>query len=231
MAPRDRSCVLPAPRRRMRRRRRARARGRGERSGESRPRTKAPWPAPEPDGADVRSRARAREGRVPPVPRARAPRRLRERQAGRSSRPGSESTSTNPAVTASRGGRRRHRAASSECEEPCISPLHTHATAGILHTETETPTPNKLGQFFTEWDVRSTETASASYCSPATPIAIYVNGKAYTGDPREIELGDRGRSRSSSARRRRQHSVGVPEVTAIMNDRARGGDHRSSPPP
>ena len=40
----------------------------------------------QPDGAHVRSRPRAREGRVPAVPRPRAPRRVRQRQAG--ARPG-----------------------------------------------------------------------------------------------------------------------------------------------
>ena len=28
----------------------------------------------------------------------------------------------------------------------------------------------------------------ATYCSPATPIAIYVDGKLTTGDPRAIDL-------------------------------------------
>jgi hypothetical protein len=39
------------------------------------------------------------------------------------------------------------------CAEPCISPLHTHARSGVLHTESATPVPNRLGQFFTEWGV------------------------------------------------------------------------------
>ena len=40
-----------------------------------------------------------------------------------------------------------------ECDDPCISPLHTHAEDGVLHTETKTPQPNTLGQFFIEWNV------------------------------------------------------------------------------
>jgi hypothetical protein len=40
------------------------------------------------------------------------------------------------------------------CRKPCISPLHTHDGTGILHTESATPEPNTLGQFFTEWGVR-----------------------------------------------------------------------------
>jgi hypothetical protein len=76
------------------------------------------------------------------------------------------------------------------CPEPCISPLHTHAQFGILHTESATPVPNRLGQFFTEWDVALTATCVGDYCSPETPIAFYVNGQPHTGDPAAIELAD-----------------------------------------
>jgi hypothetical protein len=37
------------------------------------------------------------------------------------------------------------------CDKPCISPLHTHDNTGILHTESASPVPSRLGQFFTEW--------------------------------------------------------------------------------
>ena len=74
------------------------------------------------------------------------------------------------------------------CKQPCISPLHTHVDDGILHTESKTPTPNRLGQFFTEWDVRLTSNCVGDYCDPKTSIAIYVDGETYDGDPRKIEL-------------------------------------------
>lgn len=74
------------------------------------------------------------------------------------------------------------------CKQRCISPLHTHDTTGILHTETATVTPNHLGQFFTEWGVRLTPSCVARYCRRSTPIAIYVNGKQFRGDPRTILL-------------------------------------------
>jgi hypothetical protein len=77
-----------------------------------------------------------------------------------------------------------------QCDEPCISPLHTHDLSGLLHTETKTPSPNKLGQFFTEWAVKLTPDCVGAYCKPKTPIKIYVDGKVETGDPREIELSD-----------------------------------------
>jgi hypothetical protein len=75
-----------------------------------------------------------------------------------------------------------------ECSKPCISPLHTHDVSGLLHTETKTPSPNKLGQFFTQWAVRLTSGCVGGYCKPAVPIRIYVDGKVETGDPAQIEL-------------------------------------------
>jgi hypothetical protein len=75
-----------------------------------------------------------------------------------------------------------------ECATPCISPLHTHALDGVLHTETKTPQPNHLGQFFTQWAVRLTKSCVGGYCRPTVPIKIYVDGKVATGDPAQIEL-------------------------------------------
>jgi hypothetical protein len=75
-----------------------------------------------------------------------------------------------------------------ECDEPCISPLHTHDPSGLLHTETKTPSPNQLGQFFTEWAVRLTNDCVGAYCKPAVPIKIYVDGQVETGDPTQIQL-------------------------------------------
>jgi hypothetical protein len=74
------------------------------------------------------------------------------------------------------------------CNAPCISPLHTHDATGVLHTESSTRKNNTLGQFFTEWNVKLTPTCVATYCSPATPISVYVNGTKFTGDPTTIPL-------------------------------------------
>jgi hypothetical protein len=74
------------------------------------------------------------------------------------------------------------------CDDPCISPLHTHDLSGLLHTETKTPQPNHLGQFFTQWAVRLTKDCVGGYCKPEVPIKIYVDGKVETGDPTQIEL-------------------------------------------
>jgi hypothetical protein len=76
------------------------------------------------------------------------------------------------------------------CARPCISPLHTHDESGILHTESPTVTPNRLGQFFIEWKVRLDRSCVGSFCSPRAPIAFFVDGRRYTGDPRTIGLDD-----------------------------------------
>ena len=74
------------------------------------------------------------------------------------------------------------------CAKPCISPLHTHAETGILHTESPTDVDNTLGELFVEWGVTLNDKCVGGYCTPAWPIAFYVRGKPYTGDPRKIAL-------------------------------------------
>jgi hypothetical protein len=76
------------------------------------------------------------------------------------------------------------------CAQPCISPLHTHDISGILHTEAKKNQSNNLGEFFTEWNVRLDAKCVGGYCKPAASISIYVDGDAYTGNPRQIGLED-----------------------------------------
>lgn len=77
------------------------------------------------------------------------------------------------------------------CDAACISPLHTHDNSGVIHTELGTTVPNHLSQLFTEWGVTLSATCVAEYCGPSTPIAFYVDGELFTGDPGTIELADR----------------------------------------
>lgn len=77
------------------------------------------------------------------------------------------------------------------CAQPCISPLHTHDVTGVLHTEAKENQFNTLGEFFTEWDVRLGSRCVGGYCKPQAPIAVYVDGDRYTGDPRRIKLEDK----------------------------------------
>jgi hypothetical protein len=99
---------------------------------------------------------------------------------------------TNPGVhTFGAGDQAQYGGISKACDKPCISPLHTHGPDGILHTESKTATPNKLGQFFTEWGVKLDANCAGGYCKPDTSVLIYVDGKKFTGDPTTIELSDR----------------------------------------
>jgi hypothetical protein len=79
----------------------------------------------------------------------------------------------------------------SGCSQPCISPLHTHDESGVIHTESATSTPNRLGQFFTEWGVTLSAACVGQYCEPATEIVVYVNGQRYSGNVADISLTDR----------------------------------------
>ena len=76
-----------------------------------------------------------------------------------------------------------------KCDQPCISPLHTHDASGVLHTESSVQETHTLGQFFIEWGVELSETCVGEHCAP-TPIAVYVDGEPYDGDPRAIEITD-----------------------------------------
>jgi hypothetical protein len=76
------------------------------------------------------------------------------------------------------------------CSKPCISPLHTHDQTGVVHTESAQSSPNRLGQLFTEWDVRLNADCVGGYCRPGTSVLVYVDGELYEGDPAEIELTD-----------------------------------------
>lgn len=99
---------------------------------------------------------------------------------------------TNPGVhTSTDGGVKSYGGIAVPCNVACISPLHTHDTSGVLHTESATRKDNTLGQLFVEWNVRLTNTCFASSCAPATPVTVYVNGTKFTGDPATIALSDR----------------------------------------
>jgi hypothetical protein len=76
------------------------------------------------------------------------------------------------------------------CQRRCISPLHTHDWSGVLHTESKTARSNTLGQLFTEWGVRLDGSCVGGYCRPEAPIAVYVDGAEYDGNPAQIELTD-----------------------------------------
>jgi hypothetical protein len=70
-----------------------------------------------------------------------------------------------------------------------LAPLHTHDNTGIIHIENSVPADFTLGQFFIEWGVRFTSTCLGPYCSgKGKVLAVYVDGKPYTGDPTKLVL-------------------------------------------
>ena len=96
---------------------------------------------------------------------------------------------TNPGVhTFVVDGQNQYGGINPPCGAPCISPLHTHDVSGVLHTESSTRKDNTLGQLFVEWGVKLDKSCVENYCKPAKPIAVYVNGKQFAGDPTTIPL-------------------------------------------
>jgi hypothetical protein len=67
----------------------------------------------------------------------------------------------------------------------CFSYLHTHAADGIIHIESPTERVYTLGDFFDVWKQPLTRDRVAS---AAGPVAAFVNGRRYSGDPRAIPL-------------------------------------------
>lgn len=69
------------------------------------------------------------------------------------------------------------------------SSLHTHSSSGIVHMETSNENARfTLGQLFTVWGVRLTDTCVGGYCAPTNPIRVYIDGREKTGDPAQAPL-------------------------------------------
>jgi hypothetical protein len=71
----------------------------------------------------------------------------------------------------------------------CLYWVHTHTPDGIIHIEAPKDEAFTLGDFFAIWGqpLSRTEAASA-HASKKSPLRVWVNGKAYKGDPRKIVL-------------------------------------------
>ncbi len=63
-------------------------------------------------------------------------------------------------------------------DQDFFSPLHTHASSGLIHMEAAKDQRITLGMLFTEWGVRLTDDCVGGYCRPASQIKAYVNGNA-----------------------------------------------------
>jgi hypothetical protein len=67
----------------------------------------------------------------------------------------------------------------------CYYWLHVHAQDGVIHIESPTAETYTLGQFFAIWG----QPLSQTQVGPAKGTqTVYVDGKAYTGNPADIEL-------------------------------------------
>jgi hypothetical protein len=70
-----------------------------------------------------------------------------------------------------------------------LSPVHTHATDGIIHFESPTVRSFTLGDVFDLWGVRFTETCLGGYCAKGdAQVRVYVNGRRVRDDPRAVVL-------------------------------------------
>ncbi len=71
----------------------------------------------------------------------------------------------------------------------CLYWLHTHTPDGIIHVESPNFHTYTLGNFFDVWGQPLTKTDVAGAKPKKNErIVTWVNGSAYTGDPRKIEL-------------------------------------------
>lgn len=76
------------------------------------------------------------------------------------------------------------------CEQPCISPVHTHDPDGVIHIEAPSEARFTLGQFFEEMGVRLDPSCVDEFCTPDVPLAVFVDGQRQPGDPADIVLSE-----------------------------------------
>ena len=71
-----------------------------------------------------------------------------------------------------------------------LAELHTHATDGVIHLESQRAQSFSLGQFFGVWGLNLSQNCVGNLCSPPNDFAVYVNGKKIpaTADPTRLVL-------------------------------------------
>ena len=70
----------------------------------------------------------------------------------------------------------------------CFYWLHTHANDGIIHIESPVERTYTLGEFFDDWG----QPLGPDQVGPAKgKVTVIVNGKVFTGNPRNVPLGSR----------------------------------------
>jgi hypothetical protein len=69
----------------------------------------------------------------------------------------------------------------------CFYWLHAHTSDGIIHIESPSQKTYTLGNYFDIWH----QPLSPTQVGPAQgPVTAYVNGKVFSGNPRDITLGN-----------------------------------------
>lgn len=70
----------------------------------------------------------------------------------------------------------------------CYYWLHTHDTSGVIHIESPDQRGYTLGQFFDTWGQPLSNTMVAVYPVPNGHLTAYVDGKPWTGSPKDIPV-------------------------------------------
>jgi hypothetical protein len=65
-------------------------------------------------------------------------------------------------------------------DQSLFSPLHTHATSGLIHIEAPEDQDFTVEMLLTEWGVRLTNDCIGVYCGLDTKLKAYVDGTRYT---------------------------------------------------
>jgi hypothetical protein len=71
----------------------------------------------------------------------------------------------------------------------CLYWLHTHDKSAVIHVESPVQLTYTLGDFFDIWGAPLSKTKVLSFdVNRSEPLRVYVNGKRYSGDPREVKI-------------------------------------------
>jgi hypothetical protein len=71
-------------------------------------------------------------------------------------------------------------------ERSVISPLHTHSESGVIHVEADEAADFTLGQFLTQWGVKSGDGCVADKCGDE--VAVFVNGSIQDDDAADVVI-------------------------------------------
>jgi hypothetical protein len=72
----------------------------------------------------------------------------------------------------------------------CLYWLHTHDTSGVIHIESPVTHTYPLGNFLDIWEQHFAQLGFPAQLNQSTGWQVYVNGKAYQGDFRQIPMDD-----------------------------------------